>query len=248
MQEKILCRIFDRDRPFIFFDIGACEGLSSVRYSRLFPKSTIYAFEPVPRNYQTVLENKEKYGLEDMEVFQMALSSQKGSSRLHLSSGRPEHVSKDDMIDYGNKSSSLLEPERHLEIYPWLKFEEKIVVSTDTLDHFCSEHGVSVIDFIHMDVQGAELMVLESGKSTLRNVKSIWLEVGKVELYRGQPLKREVESFLEEQGWIKVISTVGKISGDQFWVNKAFAKNMNASKRFLLLLYRMKAFLNDLLR
>ena len=58
-QEKLLLSILDKNDNVIFFDIGACEGESSIRYSRLFPDAIIYTFEPLPSNFELV---KKKYG------------------------------------------------------------------------------------------------------------------------------------------------------------------------------------------
>lgn len=242
LHEKLLAKIFDPKQPFVFFDIGACEGLSSVQYAKIFPNNTIYAFEPVPSNYKKILQNKKKYSLKGMNVFQLALSFTKGVSLFHLSSGRPDNIPVDDQLDYGNKSSSLFKPDKHKEIYPWIKFDQSIEVITETLDNFCASHKIFNIDFIHIDVQGAELMVLKAGESTLLKVKSIWLEVEKISLYEKQPLKDQVEIFLAKNGFSRIISTINDVSGDQFWVNKVYLKQLNLNTR--LFVFKIKVHSN----
>ncbi|TFY90357.1 FkbM family methyltransferase, partial [Pseudomonas kairouanensis] len=51
-------------------------------------------------------------------------------------------------------------------------------------------------DFLSIDVQGAELEVLRHGKRNLANLLGIHIEVSFVEKYLGQPLFRDVDSFL----------------------------------------------------
>ena len=43
--EKELKAIFDTQESLIIFDIGSCEGEDSIKYSKIFPKSQIYAVE-----------------------------------------------------------------------------------------------------------------------------------------------------------------------------------------------------------
>jgi FkbM family methyltransferase len=56
-------------------------------------------------------------------------------------------------------------------------------------------------DFLKLDVQGSELMILENAKETLRSVSVIQCEVEFIELYEGQPLMADVDSFLRSQGF-----------------------------------------------
>ena len=50
----------------------------------------------------------------------------------------------------------------------------------------------------------------------------IWLEVEAIELYKGQPLKKDIEHFLTGNGFIKIEDTVYSESGDQFWVRREY--------------------------
>jgi len=129
------------------------------------------------------------------------LSSKKGEATFYVSSGQPENKEKlsDGSYEFGNKSSSLFKPGKTKEVHPWLKFKETITIKTETLDNFCRSKSISNIDFIHMDVQDAELMVLQGGVNMLPNVKSIWLEVEKIALYKKQALKNNIEKFLDEK-------------------------------------------------
>ena len=220
-QEKLLLSILDKNENVIFFDIGACEGESSVRYARLFPKATIYTFEPLPSNFELVIKNIKQYKTDTIHPFQLCLSDKVGETIFHVSSGNPENADEDNW-NYGNKSSSLLAPEKTTEVHSWLKFEEAITVKTTTLKQFCAENNIAHIDFIHMDVQGAELMVLQGAQDFIQHINMIWLEVEAVELYKGQPLKKDVENFMHNNGFIKLEDTVYTTAGDQFWARKEY--------------------------
>jgi FkbM family methyltransferase len=221
IQEKLLLSILEKNENVIFFDIGACEGESSVRYAGLFPNANIYTFEPLPANFELVQQNIVKYKVNQIHPFQLCLSDKAGETIFHVSSGNPENTEEDNW-NYGNKSSSLLAPAKTREVHDWLKFDEAITVKTSTLKQFCTENNIAQIDFIHMDVQGAELMVLRGAQDFLQYINMIWLEVEAVELYKGQPLKKDIENFMEANGFIKLEDTVYTTAGDQFWARKEY--------------------------
>lgn len=229
LHEKVITKLFNTNKELTIFDIGACEGLSSVRYLSLFPKSKVYAFEPVPNNYKKVLENKEKYNLTNFSAFELGLSSEKGEATFYVSSGEPSNIDKptDNSTSFGNKSSSLYKPNKVNEIHNWLEFNESITIKTETLQNFCRDHKIDSIDFIHMDVQGAELMVLEGANKMISNINSVWLEVEKVELYEKQALKKDIEDFFIKNDFICILNKVNHIAGDQLWVQKTYFDSLN---------------------
>jgi FkbM family methyltransferase len=75
-------------------------------------------------------------------------------------------------------------------------------LETTTLDTFCQEEGVEEIDFLQLDIQGAELQVLEGASRILANsVLAIQTEVSFSELYIKQPLFAEVDTYLRAAGF-----------------------------------------------
>lgn len=54
------------------------------------------------------------------------------------------------------------------------------------LDDWCEEYGVTQIDFIWMDVQGAEADVIAGAAGTLNKTRFIYTEYSNNELYEGQ--------------------------------------------------------------
>ncbi len=213
--------LFGKEEKLVIFDVGACEGEDSIRYTKLFPDAKIFTFEPRPDNLEKIRKNLLHYGSNNIHVFELALSNQNGSAVFYLSSGKPENVKSDEDWDFGNKSSSLLPPSEEMKKHhDWLKFSDSITVPTQTLKDFCSEQEIDRIHFMHLDVQGAELLVLEGSGGFLQKIVSIWMEVEAVELYKEQPLRKEVEAFMYQHNFVRIHNTVDELSGDQFYVNK----------------------------
>lgn len=229
LHEKVITKLFNTNNELVFFDIGACEGLSSVRYLSIFPKCTIYAFEPVPNNFTHVLKNKKEHNLGNLNPFELGLSSKKGEATFYVSSGKPPNkdIPEDNSTNFGNKSSSLYKPGKTKQVHPWLEFKKSITIKTETLENFCKNEKINSIDFIHMDVQGAELMVLEGANKMISNINSIWLEVEKIPLYEGQALKSDIEGFLLKNNFICILNKMNHISGDQLWVKESYFNNLN---------------------
>lgn len=67
-------------------------------------------------------------------------------------------------------------------------------------------------DYAKLDVQGAELLVLEHGMEKLADAVVVETEVEFVEIYRGQPLFGDIESFMRSKGFVlhKMIDIAGR--------------------------------------
>ncbi|WP_457767095.1 FkbM family methyltransferase [Cyanobium sp. ULC065] len=101
-------------------------------------------------------------------------------------------------------TTSLFKPARStVDLFPALGSLMQVVreeaVQTHRLDAISEAHGA---DFIKIDTQGAELMILQNAQDVLRSVSVVQCEVEFVELYEGQPLMAEVDTFLRSQGFV----------------------------------------------
>ena len=101
-------------------------------------------------------------------------------------------------------TSSLYEPNQELaqhfenlaEVCRVTRVEE---VQTTRLDDIPE---LGEVDFLKMDVQGAELDVIRGARKTLQNVTVIQTEVEYIPLYKGQPLFSDVDIALREEGFL----------------------------------------------
>lgn len=74
-------------------------------------------------------------------------------------------------------------------------------IETTTLDNFCESEKIDEIDFLQIDVQGADLDVLQGATKILDSVLAIQIEVEFSHLYIDQPLFADVDSFLRKSGF-----------------------------------------------
>jgi FkbM family methyltransferase len=244
--ERELSVLFDAAAELVVFDVGACEGEDSIRYQRRFPNARVYAFEPLAGNVERARAHFAASGTSRITLEQVAVSDSIGTATFHISSGRPDDAP-DPEWDYGNKSSSLLAPGETVQVHRWLAFEETATVATTTLADYCAANAIERIDFMHLDVQGAELMVLAGAGPVLERIRAVWMEVETVPLYRDQPLAGEVDRFMAEHGFVCVADTVNAVSGDRLYVRLgAFGARKRLSLRALPVARRARAVLRRL--
>ena len=72
------------------------------------------------------------------------------------------------------------------------------VIETRRLDDVAETSGA---DFLKIDVQGGELLVLQGAVERLRDVLIVHTEVEFLPLYKGQPLFADIDSFLRARGF-----------------------------------------------
>ena len=112
--------------------------------------------------------------------------------------------------------SSLYEPnEEFISLYNNLEvayFKSKSKLKTTTLDQFLSENQIKSVDFIKIDVQGAELEIFKGGKRALKEVLKIVCEVQFVPIYKNQPLFGDICRYLSDNDFMfnKFLTIAGR--------------------------------------
>ncbi|WP_404787612.1 FkbM family methyltransferase [Altericista sp. CCNU0014] len=78
-----------------------------------------------------------------------------------------------------------------------VSLDYSVEIEVVTLDQACKDESITNIDFLQIDVQGADLHVLEGASQLLeRGILGIQIEVEFSSLYKNQPLFADVDSFL----------------------------------------------------
>jgi FkbM family methyltransferase len=192
-------------------EIGCNDGTTTLWLLEMFDNPSIYCFEPDPR---AIARFKAKVPQDPRVVlFEMALSDREGIIDFYQSGGSPDELRAQMMPEGWDLSGSIRRPHRHSQAFPWVTFDHKISVVTSSLDTVCEKNGIGSIDFIWMDVQGAELEVLRGATTALRNTRYLYTEYSNRELYAGQPKLRDLVKFLRD------FSLVVRYPGDALFRN-----------------------------
>lgn len=85
--------------------------------------------------------------------------------------------------------------------------QTEVTVEAIRLDDFCRDRGISGVDFLCMDVQGAAIPVLEGLGGILDTVRYLIIELEHRPIYQDQQLFPEVRSYLSRRGLILVEET-----------------------------------------
>jgi FkbM family methyltransferase len=137
----------DNDQPLII-DIGSNIGLSILYFKKLYPLSTIVGFEPDPEIFAILLKNLKEFEAAKVNVYNSAAWKFDGELSFYSE---------------GALSGSLY------------KIENSKAIKVPALDinKFISERD---IDFLKIDVEGAEYDILNHIKKHLKKVKRIFVE------------------------------------------------------------------------
>ena len=73
-------------------------------------------------------------------------------------------------------------------------------METNRFDTWYKENNIGKIDFVWLDVQGAEKEVIEGMGKEIENIKYFWLEYGET-LYEGGLSRQDTIALMEEKGF-----------------------------------------------
>jgi FkbM family methyltransferase len=177
-----LLRVVGADAKVIL-EIGANDGVDSLRLAAAFTGATVHCFEPDPRALALLRANAE--GADRLRVHPLAICDTDGPVVFHQSSGAPEGR-EDEFPDGWHLSGSVRPPLHHLDVHQWCTFDTTIEVEGQRLDTWSAREGVGVIDLIWADVQGAEGDLVRGGTRTLASTRYFYTEFDDNELYAGQ--------------------------------------------------------------
>ena len=106
------------------------------------------------------------------------------------------------------QSSSVLEFGTHSHEHPWVVYVNKINLKSITIDTFFERNNIdaSKYNFWNFDIQGAELMALKGAIQSIKYAKAIYLEVNEKELYKNCGLITEIDTFLYQYNFKRVLT------------------------------------------
>ena len=130
-------------------------------------------------------------------------------------------------------SSSLFELEKHKEYHPEIDIVRRIEVTTSRLDTLLTD--LDVFDFVVLDIQGAESQAIAGLGRRIADVKWIYTEVSKSELYAGGSTFVNLENQMTALGFKRVFTAIdrGTGCGDALYAKSSFYKISRKQKVFV---------------
>ncbi|MCR5878988.1 FkbM family methyltransferase [Phenylobacterium sp. J367] len=149
------------DAP-VCLHVGASDGRHTYVMTQVAPKARIHAFEPSAFTFEVLKLCMAWHGIKDqvtpvhaavaekpgelLLVTPKKMSGRMGRAYAFVAESAPEGAARPDLQDKGAD----LQP-----------------TPVVTLDGYCAEHGIGHVDFIRMDIEGAELRALEGAAGIL---------------------------------------------------------------------------------
>lgn len=200
-----IAKFLNCQNPLII-EAGAFDGSDTQSFLDYWPLANIHSFEPEPELFDNLVKRFENDSR--IKLHNLALSPDPDIKTITLKTfqGTP------------HASSSILSPSLHLSIHPDLNFEREIPCDAITLDQWHRAEGVTKLDLMWLDLQGAELEILKQATETLSVTHAIHIEVNRVALYEGSATRDDVHQFLTNLGFKLEIERIPVVSGNALYV------------------------------
>lgn len=169
-------------------DVGARTGGYASKARALFPNAHIYSIEALEEPFRELVSRFSDD--KRFKAFNIGVSNMEGTVSFFLCDDNPG-------------SSSLLKMEAlHKEAYPFAKENTEIQINVTTMDKLFRNEVMADNLLIKLDVQGAELMVLEGAKNLLERAKLVYSEISFNQLYEDAASLEDLQSYLKKYGFV----------------------------------------------
>lgn len=120
------------------------------------------------------------------------------------------------------QSSSVLELGTHKTAHPEVHYIEDQEIMMVRLEDFLPPSVIEGIDFLNLDIQGFELQALQGLGRIVDQMKAIYLEVNKAELYIGCALIEDIDLFMTAHRFRRVET---QWAGNTNWGDALYIKD-----------------------
>ncbi len=171
--EPLVQRIFQPRPGEVVIDVGAHIGLYTLKAARAVgAKGKVLAVEPDPQSYLILQENIASNHLDNVTTVNAALCDTSGK--------KPFYACTDPSLS-------------GFELQSEARLREVKFVQALTIDELLRNYRLTDVSWIKVDVEGAELNVLQGGKHLLKNAKRLKLVI--------ESSNNQVVGYLEKFGY-----------------------------------------------
>ena len=223
------------------FDVGADDGFHGILFAFSNPRIKVFAFEPIKGSKKNILDNLKKIEkffsikIKNYKIINSAVSDFNGNKTFYETEYKV--------------GSSLLKPKKKLDKF-WtkskdlliktvskgLKTKKKYKVKVITLDKFCKNNSIDIINYLHIDAQGNDLRVIKSLKKFRKCLLEGVAEVpknNKLRIYMQEQSFNELKKKFKQ--WKFVITKIEEVQKNYPSLNIYFKTN---NKKTYLCIYR----------
>ena len=179
----------------VCFDIGAAAGLYTLALSKLAgPEGQVHSFEPVPFAHPFLTRLLGTRSTANVRHHAVALGVEPGQSAMSVPVGRHGPVTGRSFLEAGAAGQGSN-----------AEFQGQIGVDVEvqTLDGVCAAAELTRLDFIKIDVEGAELQVLEGGQASIeRFMPALLVEIEDRHTARYRHPGSDVATWLRRRGYV----------------------------------------------
>jgi FkbM family methyltransferase len=189
-------------------DVGANCGAATVYFARHYPDATIHAFEPGSEQRYFLEENAAT--LPNVHVHPIGLHDDDRDAELFKGDG-----------DTG--MSSIIRRSVNL--------DESETIQLRHGGRWVEANGIELIDILKVDVEGAEIPVLESLADQLPGVQVLYLE------YDSRQSRRRIEELVADTHWLYMAHMLTLDQGEAVYISRELA-DLDAASEHLTTLFR----------
>ena len=135
------------------YDIGANVGYVSLSLAkRVGPQGHVFAFEPIPQTFALLAKNVALNQLNNITTMNVAASDRSGETTIRI----PESLSMSSMVWHRNDPSAI-----------------ELQIKTVVIDELVKTGHLPAPQFVKIDVEGAEGLVLQGMRDTIASRKPV---------------------------------------------------------------------------